>query len=169
MANYFDYKGYIGTVEVSIEDNLIHGKVYGINDLVTFESESMSDLKEEFQKAVDDYLNVCELLGKEPDKAYKGQFNVRISPELHKKSALEAAKENITLNKIVEIALEKYLDDRDTGSLVIEKLDEINEKVEECVKACNKETWDGKEKTIKNMPVGKKIVNLQLYKEGEVS
>ncbi len=113
MANYYEYKGYIGTIEVSTEDEVLYGTIVGINDLVTFESVSMIGLKNEFERAVDDYLELCKALGKEPDRSYKGQFNVRVSSELHKKSALQAVKENITLNKLVEQALERYLDNAD--------------------------------------------------------
>lgn len=66
MTNYFEYKGYIGTIEVNVDENIMYGKIHGITDLVTFESESVPGIKEEFQKAVDDYLRMCELLGKAP-------------------------------------------------------------------------------------------------------
>ena len=134
MANYLEYKGYIGTIEISAEDNVLYGKIHGINDLVTFEAESISDLKIQFQEAVDDYLELCTEIGKEPDKAYKGQFNVRIAPELHRQIALQAAKEDVALNRIVELALEEYLSTKGIAHLIVEKLDEIGEKVGECGK-----------------------------------
>lgn len=76
------------------------------------------DIEEEFHNAVDDYLDFCKELGKEPTKAYKGSFNVRIDPQLHKKIALEAAKKGISLNQAVEKAIEQYLYDGDGYSRV---------------------------------------------------
>lgn len=109
MKNYFEYKGYIGTVSLSVEDDCFFGTIQGINDLVTFEGETVSELNNSFQEAVDDYLEFCEENDLEPEKAYKGQFNVRINPELHKALAREAAIKCKSLNYIVEDALESYI------------------------------------------------------------
>lgn len=109
MKNYFEYKNYIGKVEMSAEDGIFFGKIHGINDLVTFEGENFTELKKAFMEAVDDYLELCRECEKEPQKAYKGQFNVRISPELHKKLAVKAIKEDLSLNQIVEDACDEYI------------------------------------------------------------
>lgn len=60
-----------------------------------------------FQQSIDNYLELCEKIGKNPDKEFKGTFNVRISPEIHKKAALEAARQKITLNQYVAKAIAK--------------------------------------------------------------
>lgn len=109
MKNYFEYRGYIGTVEMSTEDNLFFGTIHGINDLITFEGDGFKELQKAFEEAVDDYLIFCEECNKEPEKAYKGQFNVRVSPELHRRLAFEAAKEKKSLNQIVEKACSEYV------------------------------------------------------------
>ena len=106
--NYIEYKGYLGTVEFSSEDLVFHGKIHGINDLVTFEATSVEDLLSAFHKAVDDYLDICEQHGKKPEKAYSGQFNIRIDSLLHKQLSLHAAKEGVTLNQCVARALADY-------------------------------------------------------------
>ena len=67
------------------------------------------ELKEAFKEAVEDYLDICERQGKEPQKAYKGSFNVRIDPELHKRAVLAAMSDNISLNQLVEKAVESYV------------------------------------------------------------
>lgn len=103
------YKGYVAEVHYSEEDKVLFGKIEGISDLVNFESESAKDIEEEFHKAVDDYLAYCEDVGKSPDKPYKGSFNVRITPELHKQAALYAVMRNKTLNTVVGEAIEGYL------------------------------------------------------------
>ncbi len=105
MNNILEYKGYYTKVEYSVEDQVLYGKIEGIKDLVNFESESLDAVEEEFHKAVDDYLALCEDLGESPDKPYKGVFNVRISPELHKKASIMADKKGETLNAFVADAI----------------------------------------------------------------
>ena len=83
MKNLLEYKGYYGSVEYSREDALLYGKVLGINSLISYEGESGAELPQEFDGAVDDYLEVCAETGTEPEKTYKGSFNVRIAPQLH--------------------------------------------------------------------------------------
>lgn len=107
-SNVMEHKGYIGTVEFSAEDNILFGKVIGINGLVSYEGDSISSLREDFEAAVDDYLEMCEEKGIDPQKCYKGSFNIRISPELHRTIAIMAAAHNKTLNATVEEALLKY-------------------------------------------------------------
>lgn len=83
-----EYKGYVGSVEFSQEDELFFGKVQGLRTLISYEGSNATELVNDFHDAVDDYLKLCEDEGKEPEKAYKGSFNVRISPELHKRIAI---------------------------------------------------------------------------------
>lgn len=109
MDNVIEYKGYQSKVEYSKEDNVLHGKIEGIKDLVTFECDSASDVRKEFEAAVDDYLEFCKECNKEPNKAYKGSFNVRIDPEMHREIAMMAIKKNTSLNEIVEQAIKNYL------------------------------------------------------------
>ena len=109
MKNILEYKGYYAKVNYSAEDGVLFGKLEGINDLVNFESESAIEIEAEFQAAVDDYLEFCECMGKEPDKVYKGTFNVRIDPELHRKLAIKANKNDESLNATVEKAIRVYL------------------------------------------------------------
>jgi len=106
--NYIEYKGYIGTVEFSPDDLVFYGKIHGINDLVTFEATSVDDLVKAYHEAVDDYLDICSRAGKDPEKAYSGQFNIRIDSSLHKQLSLIAAKDGVTLNQCVSKALSSY-------------------------------------------------------------
>lgn len=106
MNNILQYKGFFGSVEISVEDEVLFGKLLYVNDLVTYEAETTSELKQAFEEAVDDYLGFCAAHNKEPDKPFKGSFNVRISPELHKAAAVEAEKQGITLNQFVQQSIE---------------------------------------------------------------
>lgn len=103
------YKDYIGSVEFSESDGVFFGKVMGIRALISYEGETAKDLVEDFHGAVDDYLALCEEKGVEPEKAYKGSFNVRISPELHRNAAIYAAAHNMSLNSFVETAVNHEL------------------------------------------------------------
>ena len=109
MKDILKYKGYYTKVRFSAEDNILYGKIEGISSLILFEAENASEVEHAFHEAVDDYLLFCEDNGIEPEKEYRGQFNVRVSPELHKQASVEAAAEDIPLNKLVENALKMYL------------------------------------------------------------
>ena len=70
MKNLIEYKGYVGSIEFSVEDELFYGKVQGIRALISYEGKNASELIEDFHNAVDDYLEVCKKEGSEPEKAY---------------------------------------------------------------------------------------------------
>ena len=109
MSDMLDYKGYSGTVEYSKADNVLYGKVLGIKGYISYEGDSLQALIEDFKNVVDDYLEECAEDGVEPQKPYKGSFNVRISPELHRTIALYSASRGQTLNSTVEEALKRYV------------------------------------------------------------
>ena len=109
MKNLIEYKGYIGSIEFSPEDELFYGKVQGIRALISYEGTNAQELIEDFHDAVDAYLELCQENGKSPEKAYKGSFNIRVSPELHKKIAIYAMEHDISLNNFVEQSIEKQL------------------------------------------------------------
>lgn len=106
MNNTIQYKGYIGSVEFSEEDATFYGKVMGIRSLISYEGENAKELLDDFHGAVDAYLENCKAEGKEPEVAYKGSFNVRISPELHRRLILYATAHQMSLNRYVEETLE---------------------------------------------------------------
>lgn len=111
MANTLEYKGYIATIEYSPEDKVFFGKVEMIDDLVTFESENAKEIESVFQERVEDYIATCEQLGREPQKSYKGVFNVRIEPEMHRQLYKAALKAGVSLNAFVKEALASKLSD----------------------------------------------------------
>jgi predicted HicB family RNase H-like nuclease len=105
MNDILEYKGYYGSVHFSSDDEVFYGKLLGIDDLVNFEGASVKELKKAFHEAVSDYLETCKELGKEPNKTYKGSFNVRIPTDLHKAAAVYAAIHNVSLNDFVKTAI----------------------------------------------------------------
>ena len=71
MNNILSYKGYTAKIEFSKEDNALFGQIDDIRDFVNFESNSAKEIEKEFHAAVDDYLEFCKEVGKEPDKPNK--------------------------------------------------------------------------------------------------
>ena len=109
MNNTIEYKNYVGSVEFSQEDNIFYGKVLGIKALLSYEGTNAKELVDDFHSVIDEYLEVCKSKNIKPEKAYKGNFNVRIPAELHKLAALGAMSQQISLNNLVEKALRSYL------------------------------------------------------------
>lgn len=103
--NTLKYKGYVGSVAYSEPDLVFFGKIEGIDDLVNYEGESVTELTAAFHEAVDDYLAYCEDHGLKPEKSYTGTFNVRISPMTHREIANLASEEGISINAFVKKAL----------------------------------------------------------------
>ena len=109
MNDVLEYKGYCGTVEFSAEDNVLFGRVIGINGLISFEGESVKSLKEDFENAVEEYLEMCDEKGVEPEKSYQGNLNIRVSPELHRTLALYSTSHGQSLNLTIEEAIKHFL------------------------------------------------------------
>jgi predicted HicB family RNase H-like nuclease len=109
MSQTLEYKGYNGSVLYSSEDKILHGRIVGIRDMVTFEGTNVTNLEKNFKAAVDEYLKFCKTEGKSPDKPFKGSFNIRLGPDLHKRAALYAEEHDRKLNSVVHDALEEFL------------------------------------------------------------
>lgn len=109
MSKYLQYKEYLGSINFSEEDEILHGKVEFIRDLISYHAEGAKELQSAFQEAIDDYLETCKQIDKEPDRSFKGSFNVRIGSELHRESSMLSIKNNISLNELVIRSLEYYL------------------------------------------------------------
>lgn len=103
------YKEFEGSAELDMTRNVCRGKILHIDDVVTYESKSIDNLQKQFEEAVDDYIETCSQIGKEPQKACRGQFNVRVSPELHRLAARRSIADGTSLNVVVCKALEAYL------------------------------------------------------------
>jgi predicted HicB family RNase H-like nuclease len=115
MKDVIKYKDHIGSVRFSSEDNVFYGKIEGIDDLVTFEGRSVDELVSAFREAVEDYKDLCDTAGKSMQKSYKGSFNIRIDPDLHKKAALLSTDLGLSLNQLVEEAIQRYLAEKLLG------------------------------------------------------
>lgn len=106
-----EYKGYLGSVNYDNEDRIFYGKVEYIRSLISYEGDSVESLRDSFCEAVDDYLSLAKEKNIEPEESFKGSFNIRTSKELHRRAAIEAKQRGINLNKLVNEALDRYLQD----------------------------------------------------------
>lgn len=113
MKDYLEYKGYLGSVNYSAADKVFYGKLEGINDLVNFEADNVKELEEGFKEAINDYLETCKELGKEPDKTYKGVFNVRVPRSIHKRISMLAVKKGLKLNDLVNRSLDYMINNEE--------------------------------------------------------
>jgi predicted HicB family RNase H-like nuclease len=110
MENILKYKNFIATVKYSEEDEAFIGKIEGIHSVVSFEGQSVKELKSAFKEAVESYLDFCNRKGiTELQKSYTGVFNVRIDSDLHRRAAISAKTHGSTLNAFVKQSIERNL------------------------------------------------------------
>lgn len=109
MKDMMSYKGYLGSVHYSDDDQVFFGKIEYIKSLVNYEGTDVVNLKRSFEEAVDDYFDLCKEENIKPEQPFRGTFNVRTGSALHRKATLYAKEKGLNLNKVVTDALEKYL------------------------------------------------------------
>ena len=102
-----EYKGYIGTLEA--EDGVFFGRVAGLRDVITFEGTTFAEVEQAFQESVDDYLAFCAERGEPPDRPYSGRIPLRVSPEMHRRAAMHAQSEGLSLNQWIARRIESGL------------------------------------------------------------
>ena len=110
MKDTLKYEGFMGSVHFSEKDDCFFGKIEGIDDLITFEGQDVKELRMAFREAIEDYIELCRSTGKPIRKSYKGSFNVRISYDLHKRAVQKLVMLGISLNKLVQKAIEKEVE-----------------------------------------------------------
>jgi predicted HicB family RNase H-like nuclease len=103
------YNNYYGSIHFNAEEMIFFGQIEFIRDLVNYEATDAKTLVTAFNEAVDSYLVDCAQIGRSPDKPFKGSFNVRVEPELHKEISLYAISHGETLNSIVKKALNNLI------------------------------------------------------------
>lgn len=106
-----EYKGYHAKVEFDDGANSFHGEVINLRDVITFEGETVDEIRQAFRDSIEDYLAFCAERGEDPEKPYSGKFVVRVEPEMHKNITIEARKKGKSLNIWVKEALTKVLED----------------------------------------------------------
>jgi predicted HicB family RNase H-like nuclease len=105
MSNVMSYKGYSARVEYDDEDGIFFGQLAGIRDGVGFHADNVDGLRAAFQEAVDDYLDACAKIGKDPQKPFSGRMMFRVSPDVHRRAVVAAELSGKSLNQWAEDVL----------------------------------------------------------------
>lgn len=101
-----EYKGYRASVSYDASAEIFHSEVLNTRTVLTFQGNSVDELKAAFRDTVDDYLAWCRERGKDPEKPYSGRFVLRMSPELHRRLATDAVEAGKSLNALIQERLE---------------------------------------------------------------
>ena len=113
MNNLLEYKGYYGTVEFSEADNIHFGKVMGIRSLILYEGDNLKALKEDFEGAINFYIESCKERGVKPEKPYKKKLDLRLSPELHRTLDFYSVSHGKSIDSTVEEAIKYFCNNTD--------------------------------------------------------
>jgi predicted HicB family RNase H-like nuclease len=102
-----EYKGYAaGPIDFDPEENTFSGTVAGLKDVIHFEGSTARELARAFRESIDSYLKFCKETGQKPDRPFNGKILLRTEPELHRKAALRAAVEGVSLNRWISRQIE---------------------------------------------------------------
>ena len=107
-----EYKGYLGSIEYSKDDNYLFGKVLGLNkeNCITYEGNTAEELYNDFKEGVDHYLEYCKMNDVKPRKSYNGVLNIRIPSEIHSRVAMYAENNGISINAFIRDSIERRLE-----------------------------------------------------------
>jgi len=107
-----EYKGYSGSIEYSMDDNCLHGKVIGLDKgtCITYEGNTALELYKDFKGAIDDYLDYCKEKNIKPKKSYSGTLNIRIPSETHGRIATYAENHGISINAFIRDSIDRRLE-----------------------------------------------------------
>ena len=99
--------GYSAKIEYDAELDLFRGEILGLNGGADFYGKNPKELRAEFKKSLQVFLDVCKENTIEPRRNYSGKFNLRIPPELHERLAIAAQAEGKSINSFAQEALQK--------------------------------------------------------------
>lgn len=110
MNSIMKYKGYWAEIKYSDEDECFCGVIEGLKNVsISFEGETVKELKKDFKAAIDHYLSVCKEEKEEPEKQCKGSLNVRLGVDLHNKAKIKSIEKHISINELIKEAVTLYL------------------------------------------------------------
>jgi predicted HicB family RNase H-like nuclease len=101
------YKGYeAGAIDFDADDGVFSGVVLGLKDVIHFEGATAEELKASFQASIDDYLALCAERNEQADRPFNGKILVRTDPALHRKAAIRAAQDGVSLSQWIARRIE---------------------------------------------------------------
>lgn len=108
--NQLEYKGYTAVVGFEADDDCFVGRVVGITDLIAFDGQSISELRQNFHNVLDTYLKHCDEVGKIPESPKSGKLLLRLPAELHAYVAQQAETTGESVNGIIVGAVQNLRD-----------------------------------------------------------
>lgn len=99
--------GYHARIEYDPELDLFRGEILGINGGADFYGTNPRELRAEFKRSLQVFLEVCKEKGFGPRRHFSGKFNLRIPPELHEKLAIAAQAQGKSINTLAQEALQE--------------------------------------------------------------
>lgn len=97
--------GYSAKIEYDAEMDSFRGEILGLNGGADFYGRNPKELRLEFRKSLQIFLDVCKKKGIDPHRHYSGKFNLRISPELHERLAIRAQAKGVSINTLAQEVL----------------------------------------------------------------
>lgn len=97
--NTMSHKGYTARVEYDERDNILVGRLLGIRSIISFHADTVSELRLEFEKAVEDYLAECKEEDIKPERPASGKLLLRVTPEIHGRALVAAQAAGKSLNQ----------------------------------------------------------------------
>lgn len=108
-GNTLQYKKHTCLVTYFNVKDCLNGRVLGMSQIPSFTSKTIEGIKDEFHRAVDDYIAACEGEGKKPAQAFTGNYTVRTSPAIHEALALYAAQQEVKFSQIMQQAIGEFI------------------------------------------------------------
>jgi predicted HicB family RNase H-like nuclease len=115
MSDLMHYKGYYGSVHIDEDELIFYGKLEFIRGLITYEGNTARQLRSAFEEAVSEYLDTCTQRKIEAEIPFKGSLNVRLGKDLHRKIAIAANHQDISINSYIKLLLEKNVPGKGPG------------------------------------------------------
>ena len=124
-----EYNGYHAVVTFDDDVGILHGEVIDTRDVITFQGQSVDELRQAFRDSVEEYLKICAERNREPDKPFSGRVVLRMEPEIHRAEVTAAKTGGISLNSWILNAVKGklvYADgDREYAGNVSPKVDDL--------------------------------------------
>ena len=97
--NTMNHKGYTARIEFDERDNIFVGRVLGLRAMISFHGETVAELHQAFESAIEDFLLDCKEQGIKPEKPASGKLMLRVPPEVHGAALVAAQASGKSLNQ----------------------------------------------------------------------
>lgn len=110
-----EYNGYHAVVAFDDDVGILHGEVIDTRDVITFQGQSVDELRQAFRDSVEEYLKICAERNLDPDKPFSGRVVLRMEPEIHRAAVTAAKTGGVSLNSWIVGAVKGELTSANGG------------------------------------------------------